>query len=150
MAVSLKWFANAHMQAMGSGSSGGAPNIDYLSDTIKAMLVTSSYAFDQNAHVFKSDVTNEVSGTGYSAGGVTLGSKTLAEASLVTTWDAADIVFSTVTLTARGCVIYDSTPGSDASRPCIWFIDFGADVSPSAGDLTITLNASGIASLTVS
>lgn len=151
MAVTLKWYAQAMLQAMGSGSSGNAPNIDYLSDTIKCSLHSSSYTPDQAAHAFKSDLTNELATAGgYTAGGVTLGSKTLATSSLVTTWDAADVVFSTVTLTARYAVISDTTPGSDATRPLLWLIDFGADVSPVAGDLTITFNASGIATVTVS
>lgn len=150
MAVSTKWYANAVLQAMGSGSAGNAPNIDYLSDSIKAMLVTSSYTFDQNAHVFKSDITNEISGTGYTATGVALASKTLAETALVITWDAADPAWTSSTFTARGCVIYDATPGSDATRPLLWFVDFGADVTVTAGTFTIVFNASGIATLTVS
>lgn len=45
--------------------------IDFDSDTIKAMLVTSSYAFSA-AHDYKDDITNEVTGTGYTAGGTTV------------------------------------------------------------------------------
>lgn len=45
--------------------------IDVDSDTIKAMLVTSSYTYSA-AHAYKSSITNEVTGTGYTAGGVTV------------------------------------------------------------------------------
>lgn len=150
MAVTAKWYAQALLQAMGSGSGGGAPNVDFLSDSIKCMLLTSSYTPDQNAHVFKSDLTNEASGTGYVAGGVALGTKTLAEATLVTSLRAASVVFSAVTLTARYAVIYDATPASDATRPLLWLIDFGTNQSPSGADLTITFSGGVIATITVS
>jgi len=51
--------------------------IDWDTDTIKGMLVTSSYTPDFTAHDYKNDVTNEVVGTGYTAGGATLASKTV-------------------------------------------------------------------------
>jgi hypothetical protein len=49
--------------------------INYLTDTIKAMLTTSAYTFDPLTHRYKSSVTNEVSGTGYTARGATLAGK---------------------------------------------------------------------------
>jgi hypothetical protein len=52
-------------------------SINFASDTIKAALVTSSYTPDFTAHDFFDDVTNEVTGTGYTAGGATLASKTV-------------------------------------------------------------------------
>lgn len=52
--------------------------IDFDSDDIKIMLVSSAYTPDFDAHAYKSDVTNEVSGTGYTAGGETLPSSTVA------------------------------------------------------------------------
>ena len=48
-------------------------SIDLDTDTIKVMLVTSTYTPNQDTHTKRSDVTNEVSGTGYTAGGATLG-----------------------------------------------------------------------------
>lgn len=45
--------------------------IDLDTDVIKAMLVTSSYTFSA-AHAYKSSITNEISGTGYTAGGATV------------------------------------------------------------------------------
>ena len=54
---------NAYKKGLGDGA------IDWLNDTIKVMLVTSAYTPDQDAHDFKDDITNEISGTGYTAGG---------------------------------------------------------------------------------
>lgn len=151
MAVSAKWYANALAQAVGSGSSGNAPNIDFLSDSIKAMILDGTYTIDQDAHVFKSDVVgHEVTGTGYSAGGVALASKTLAEASKVISFGAANVVFSAVTLTGRYIAIYDATPGSDATRPLLWVIDNGATFSPAGVDLTVGFTGGVISTVTVS
>ncbi len=149
-AVSSKWYGQAIMQAFGSGSSGNAPNIDFLSDSIKTMLTTSSYVPDQDAHVFKSDVTNEISGTGYSAGGTALATKTLGYTSgtNVIKFDADDVAWASSTLTARIAVIYDATPSTDATRPLMVFIDFGADVSTTNGTFTIVFDSAGICTIT--
>jgi len=45
--------------------------IDLDTDTIRVMLVTSSYTENKDTHTKRSDVTNEITGTGYTAGGVT-------------------------------------------------------------------------------
>lgn len=116
--------------------------LDLDSDTIKIMLVTSSYTPDFGAHDFKGDVSNEVSGTNYTAGGNTLGSVTLTQTSGTIKFDAADTSWSSATITsARGAVIYDDTITDD---PLIAYIDFGADFSSSNGTFTIAFNAGGI------
>lgn len=127
--------------------------VDIDTDSLKAMLCTSSYAPDQDAHDYKDDVTNEITGTGYTAGGVALSSVTVTYtgASNVFKFDAADSVWGPgATLTARYLVIYDASPGSDATRPLVGYVDFGADVSVSAGTLTIQWDAAGIFTVTVS
>jgi len=116
--------------------------LDLDSDTIKIMLVTSSYTPDFGAHDFKGDVSNEVSGTNYTAGGNTLSSVALTQTGGTIKFDAADTSWSSATITnARGAVIYDDTLTDD---PLIAYIDFGADFSSSNGTFTIAFNASGI------
>lgn len=143
MAVTGKFFGLALQSAFNK-------EIDFDSDTLKVMLCTSSYVPDQDTHRYKSSVTNEVTGTGYTAGGATLASVTVTynAATNTLTLDAADTAWANSTITARYAVIYDATPGTDATRPLIAFIDFGADVSTTAGTFTITWDAAGIASLT--
>lgn len=150
MAVSAKWYGKAIMDAFGGTGSGTAPNIDFLSDSIKVMLCTSSYTPDQDAHEFKSDVTNEVSGTGYTATGTALTTKTLAYTSgtNVIKFDADDVTWASSTITARYAVIYDATPGSDATRPLMGYVDFGADQSSNNGAFTISWDANGILTIT--
>lgn len=94
MAVTSYWYGNALLQAVGSGTAANNPNIDYLSDTINVMLCTNLYTPSATAHVFKSDVTNEVTGTGYTAGGQALTTKTLAYTaanSWATAWAATTV-----------------------------------------------------------
>lgn len=125
--------------------------IDWDTDSIKVMLCTNAYTPDQDAHRYKSSVTNEVSGTGYTATGAALTSVTVAynTSTNVITLDAADTVWASSTITARYAVIYDSSPASDATRPLIAYVDFGADVSSSGAAFTITWDAAGIVTFTV-
>lgn len=127
-----------------------AKEISLGTDTLKVMLCTSSYAPDQDTHRYKSSVTAEVSGTGYTAGGATLTSVTVAynAGTNTLTLDAADPSWAASTITARYAVFYDSTPATDATRPLIAYVDFGADVISTAGAFTITLDAAGIATIT--
>jgi hypothetical protein len=151
MAVTAFWYGQAIMQAFGSGSAGGAPNVDWLSDTIKVSLHTSSYTPNQDTHVFKSDLTNEVaSGGGYTTGGATLANKTAGytAGTNVIKLDADDTVWTTSTITAHYAVIYDDTPATDATKPLLGYVDFGADVVSSAGNFTITWAAGGIFTVT--
>jgi hypothetical protein len=143
MAVSAKVYAQFFLTLENK-------EVDLDSDTLKVMLCTSAYTPNQTTHKYKSDVTNEVSGTGYTATGAALTSVTVANSGLVMTLDAADTAWTTSTITARYAVIYDSTPATDATRPLIAYVDFGADVSTTAATFTIAWNASGIATFTAS
>jgi hypothetical protein len=145
MAVSSKWYGKAFLSVFNK-------ELDWDSDTIKVMLTTSTYVPAQDTDRYKSDVTNEVSGTGYTATGASLGSVTITYtgATNVLALDAADTSWTTATITARIAVIYDSTPATDATRPLLTYQDFGADVTSTAGTFLITWNASGIATVTVS
>lgn len=125
--------------------------IDWDTDAIKLMLCSSSYVPDQDAHDYKNDVTNEVTGTNWAAGGVTLANCTLTYtgATNVLKLDADDVSVSNVTLTGgRVAVIYDSSPETDATRPLIGYAVLDSDLSPNAGPLTITFDSAGIFTIT--
>lgn len=111
-------------------------------------LVTSAYTPNIDTHDFFNDVTNEVAGSGYVAGGITLSSTTVI---LDTTgdeaeFDAADITWATSTLTARGAVLYRNT-GTAATSPLIAYFDFTTDQTSSAGNFTIAWNSEGLLNL---
>lgn len=138
MAVTAKMYGNALLKALNK-------EVDWDTDTIKVMLCTSSYTPDQDTHIYKSSVTNEVTGTGYTAGGATLANKTITYAGSTNTikLDADDVVWASSTITARYAVIYDDT-GTDSTSVLLGYIDFGEDKTSSAGDFKITWDSAGI------
>ncbi len=85
---------------------------------------------------------NEISGTGYTAGGAVTASPTLTVSSGIMTYDQADTSWTTSTITnARCALLYsDALAGNNA----ICLVDFAADYSTSAGTFTIQWNASGV------
>jgi hypothetical protein len=145
VAVSAKLYGQAFVSAFNK-------KIDFDSDAIKVALCTSSYTPNQDTHDYFDDVTNEVTGTGYTAGGATLAnpSITYTGATNVLKLDGDDTVWSSSTITARYAVVYDSSPGTAATNPLIAYVDFGADVSSTGAAFTITWDAAGIATVTVS
>lgn len=112
--------------------------IDFDTDTFKVMLTTSTYAPNKDTHLDRADVTNEVSGTGYTAGGNTAtvtvtkdDANDRIDISLGgTTWPAS-------TITARYAAYYKST-GTAANDLLVAVIDFGSDVTSTAGTFTLT------------
>ena len=82
--------------------------------------------------------TNEVSGTGYSAGGGALTNITPTLDGTTAITDFADLTFTTATITARGAMIYNTTTGGGTSTTdSVIILDFGADKTSTAGDFTI-------------
>lgn len=122
--------------------------IDLDTDTIKVALVTSAYTPDQDVHDFFDDVTNEVTGTGYTAGGSSLANKAVTADNTDNegVFDADDVAWTTSTITARGAVIYKST-GTASTSALICYLDFGSDKISTAGTFTISWNAEGILNL---
>lgn len=141
-AVSAKVFSNFPLNVL-------KKTMNLSSDTIKVMLTTSSYTPNQNSHDFKDDVTNEVSGTGYSAGGAAIGSPAVTVSTTTTKFDGDDVQWTTSTITARYAVIYDDTPSGDGNKPLIAYVDFGENKSSEAGTFKLTWSASGIVTITV-
>jgi hypothetical protein len=102
-------------------------------NTFKLALYTSAATLDATTTAYT--VTNEASGTGYSAGGAALTNVTPTTSGTTAFTDFADLTFSTATITARGALIYNDTQAGD---PSVVVLDFGSDKSSSAGDFTIT------------
>jgi hypothetical protein len=128
-----------------SATTGTTPSIDLAADTMKVALVSATYTPNQGTHVFFSDVTNEVTGTGYTAGGATLASITV---TADTTnhrgvFDAADATWASSTITARGAVIYKST-GTAATSPLLGYVDFTTDQISTNGTFAIVWASTGI------
>ena len=121
-------------------------SINLATDAVKIMLVGSAYTPNIDTHAKRSDVTNEVSGTGYTAGGIALVNKTV---TMNTTsdkgvFDADDLTLSNATITARGAVLYKARGGASSADELIAYLDFGADITSTAGNFNIAFDANGI------
>lgn len=127
-------------------STTAADRSDWVTDTQKVALTSSAYTPDQDVHDYFNDVTNEVSGTNYTAGGATLGSKTLTYDSATNkiVLDAADAAWASATISGiRKAVVYKDTGVAATSKLWCWH-DFGADQSVAAGTFTIQWDADGV------
>lgn len=112
------------------------------SDTFKMALVSDTYTPDFNAHDFFNDVTGEITGTGYTAGGNALTTVTLTAASGFLVFDADDTSWTGATFSGvRGRVIFDNTLTSD---PLLVATTFGSDFSVTSGTFTVQESANGI------
>jgi hypothetical protein len=148
MAVTTKWYG-VPFKNLVSGATNGV--WDWDTDTIKVALCTSTYTPDQDTHDFFNDITNEVSGTGYSAGGATIASPTVTydTATNEIRLDCADPSWASSTITARYAVFYKST-GTASTSALICYTDFGADVSTTSGTFAITIDTTGVIKATAS
>ena len=114
----------------------GVHDLRAAGDTIKLALYTDSAAFDASTTAYTA--TNEISPTGsYPAGGVTLTSQNPTTSGTTAFVDFVDLAVTSATFTARGALIYNSTPTHTYTAPVIAVLDFGADKVVSAGALTI-------------
>lgn len=123
--------------------------IDTLGDSLEAedgqlALVTDTYTPNFNTHDFFNDVTNEVSGTGYTSGGVAVTSTEITVSSGVLTFDGADTVFSTVTVSSAEAGILTRWTGTASTSELVLCSDFGSAFSATGANFTVQWNASGI------
>ena len=107
-------------------------------DTFNIALYDSNATLDASTTAYSA--TDEVSGTGYSAGGQALTNVNPTTSGTTAFTDFADETFTTATITARGALIYNTTPNTTSisvSNPSVVVLDFGADKTSTAGDFTI-------------
>jgi len=100
--------------------------------TFKIALYTNSASF--NAATTAYTTSNEVTGTGYTAGGNTLTRVDPTSSGTTALTDFADTTWSSSTITARGAMIYNDSASGD---PAVIILDFGADKTSTNGDFTV-------------
>lgn len=108
---------------------------DLDTDVIKIALYTSLATLGASTTVYTT--SDEVVGTGYTAGGNTLTSPTVSLSGTTAYVDFADTSWTTATITARGALIYNSSKSNKA----IAVLDFGSDKTSTAGTFTIQFPA---------
>lgn len=105
-------------------------------DTFKLALYTNSASFTAATTAYTA--TNEVANSGsYSAGGGTLTNVNPSASGTTALTDFADITFTSATITARGALIYNTTPAHTYTNPTVVVLDFGADKTSTSGDFQI-------------
>jgi len=105
-------------------------------DTFKLAMYTNSAS--PTAATTDYTTSNEITGTGYSAGGGTLTNVTPTSSGTTALTDFDDLTFSTATITARGAIVYNTTAGSGSGTTnSVVILDFGGDKTSTAGDFTI-------------
>jgi len=122
---------------------------DLVNDTVKVALMNSSHSFSASAIGWSSVSANEISGTGYTAGGAALANKSVTQNNTNNdgVFDADDLSWTSATFTAYHAVLHDTTPTSPAD-PLICSIDFGGAQTVSSGTFTIQWDSDGIINIT--
>jgi hypothetical protein len=118
---------------------------DNATTDIRVMLVDASYVPDIDTHAFISDVTGEVVGTAYVAGGELLLTRAVT-IDTVNDWakyDGDDVTWVASTIVARGAVVYKDT-GVPTTSPLISYLDFVSDKSSTAGDFVVKWHVDGV------
>tara|TARA_R110002012_G_scaffold252045_1_gene430116 strand:+ start:335 stop:751 length:417 start_codon:yes stop_codon:yes gene_type:complete len=110
---------------------------DLVADTIKVALFTSSASLGAGTTAYST--SNEISGTGYTAGGEALSNKVVTTTGTTAYFDSDDPTWSGASFTARGALIYNDTNGDKA----IAVLDFGGDFTVSGGTFKIVFPAAG-------
>lgn len=143
MAVSAHFYGNVFVKAFNK-------EFDFNGDAPTVTLTTSSYTPAQ-AHDYWNDITNEVSSSGYASPGLAVTTPTFTFNGTATfTLDCDDPSWSTVTFTTRYAIYFVNTAGATSTDPLVSYLDFGGDQTVSGANFTITQNAAGIATVTIS
>jgi hypothetical protein len=110
--------------------------IDFKADRFKVMLVDRTYVADKSQHSRRSDVTGEITGRGYVAGGV----EVAVTADLVdgaTVLSLGGTVLGRATLAAAGAVYYKSRGGLPSNDELVAYVGFDGAVIATNGDFTL-------------
>ena len=127
---------------------------NYMCTSFKQELLTGQHNFTTGQHLFKLAMytnsasfnaattayttSNEVTGSGYTAGGGNLTNVTPTTSGTTALTDFNDLTFTTATVTARGALIYNTqTNGGSNTTDTVVVLDFGSDKTSTAGDFTI-------------
>lgn len=125
----------------------GTFDLDNSATVLKCALLTSAHV-PSAAHAVLADVSaDEVSGTGYAAGGLTLTDVTWTTVETAAVLDAANPTWSNANITARYAVVYLAGTSNGVTNPLICLLDFGADKGVAGGTFAVVFDTAGILTL---
>lgn len=122
---------------------------DIEAETHKSLLVQDGYTHDYTTHDFRDDVTDEVTGAGYSTGGVTQTVTEITLASEILTFDMLDTVYPTVTIIDAMAQIFYTNVGSAGTDQLVCLQDFITAASATAADFTVQHAGGGVFTIDV-
>ena len=106
------------------------------------ILLVSGYTPNKGTHAKRSDVTGEITGTGYTTGGQSV---TITEAMNTTThlltWTPSTVTWTTATISATGAVIYKHRGGASSADNLVGYLDFGGTITSTGGSFVVTNSA---------
>lgn len=118
-----------------------AGNISVNSDAFRCGLTTNAYTPNKGTHDRRNDITNEVVGTGYTAGGTSCTvSGTLDTTNHRYSINVTGPSWPSSTITARGMFVYKYRGGASSADELIGWIDFGADITSTNSSFNVTVN----------
>lgn len=120
--------------------------ISFGADSFKVMLVSSVYVPDKSGHLSAGDITGEVSGGNYTAGGEPVTVAVTSAVDSETDIELSGASWPASTITARGAVYYASRGGAASADELVAFIDFGSNIVSIAGLFTLGASTIRIAS----
>ena len=107
--------------------------------TYKALLTTSAYSENRATHTKRSDITNEVTGTGYTAGGIVIvPTFSVSNANNLGTLTIPSVSWTGITTTARKLIVYRSRGGAASADELVCCVDNGEDLIVTSGTLSIS------------
>ena len=121
----------------------GDGTFDMDADTFKCALFSVTHTPNAANAVF-ADLSGEVTGTGYTAGGATLTDVTWSTSGTTAVLDADDPSWTNASLTARYAVVYKSGTANGLTNPLVCLLDFGSDKGVTGGTFTVNFNDAGI------
>jgi hypothetical protein len=129
---------------------GAVYNLANGGDTVKVALLNNTHAFTATNDAWADVSANQITGTGYTAGGATLANQAVSvdDVDNEGVFDADDVAWTAASFTAYHAVIYDDTPTTPVADPLIASIDFGGAQTVTAGTFTIQWDAEGIINIT--
>jgi hypothetical protein len=144
---------SAHLTELFRPATAGTTAVEYDTDTLKVALMATAHNEDHNEQFWSEISADEISGTGYAAGGYTLVSKTITDVpgNGEGQFDAADPSWGTVpspaSFSAYYAVLYKDT-GVAATSPLIASWDFGGVKTVTSGTFTIQWGSEGVLNFT--
>jgi hypothetical protein len=113
----------------------------------KVLMVTDSYTPNFDTHDFRDDITNEVTGTGYTAGGIAYTGTEITLSGGLLTYDCADPSWANSTIANAMAGVFYFNVGSAGTDQLILLSDFVTAASTTAGTFSIQIHASGLATI---